>query len=307
MKPHRLLSILFCLVPAIALPMKAQVMGTTTLTVNGAVQSLLFGRTPANFSLPSGWTLVGTQDFESTIPSNQQIANGTIDTTNAHSGSKSLHFTVLGNGNGDELDVFNAGSFTDLYISSYEFLSTPMRLNDEFYIHRVQKTFADGNFQTIQNERFFDAEQDYNATKGRLTINIFGTESGANNPPYEVVQNSDTNNITGAWVQWESWIHLNTSGQNDGFVRIYLNGQLAWSYSGSNRGTLDMSNALVAIQGYYTREIWTSNGALPPSGTCAPLIESQSAAGYSSDQASDPCSPGQHFDMWIDDAIIMKK
>ena len=62
--------------------------------------SLLVGMTPAKYQIPSGWTLIRTQDFEGAKPSGENW-KGTASTINPHSGSRSIRETY----SNDQADI----------------------------------------------------------------------------------------------------------------------------------------------------------------------------------------------------------
>jgi hypothetical protein len=107
--------------------------------------------TPGKYSLPSGWALVKAQDFEGTKPTGESWGtwNGVVTTTRPHSGSKSIEGTYA-NDQADaswRLSAGLAGSFSELYLSFYEYIGSNALFNDEFFLASVMKRGSDGNSQ----------------------------------------------------------------------------------------------------------------------------------------------------------------
>jgi hypothetical protein len=261
---------------------------------------------PSRFTVPSGWTLVAKQDFEGSITSPQSIQKGDVATSNPHTGSKSLHYAVLGEGITADWDLAQGatGSFSDLYMSFYLFLDTNARMNDELYWMHIRKGFPGGGFQEIVVDMTSNLAGNFNSTDFRPFIEPQFTQPGGSDlGTFGRYSQFNVPLPLGTWAQLETWYHPNSSSLNDGFLRLYLNGNLLFSCEGCNlNGTLDMSGAELEATGYYTKNIWRD-----PGGSCSSVLAGGTMSGTCPDMATCACYPGQHFNMWVDDIIVIKK
>ena len=286
----------------------------------------LTGMTPGNYSLPSDWSLVRTQGFEGSCPGDEWCGrwNGSVTATRPHSGNKSIEGTY----SHDQSDVgWNinegvVGSFTELYVSFYEYLDSIARFNDEFFLLFIRKPEP---YQEIVMDWYWSPE--FNSTKASL----FEVSQGE-----RYTWGSNTGDVTvptGAWHQWEIHVRQNTHtgttfdeytgsyvpGTADGFIRVYLDGNL---YSSGNNvnltGNVDMVNSLVQVGGVYTKGIWMTD--YPACSVCSTYAERQSFIGvdmcavergwvgqpfsHPHCYPEDPVLPS--FKRYFDDIIVMK-
>ncbi len=244
-------------------------------------QSLLAGMTPANFTLPSGWTLLTTQDFENGLGPHEQLAyNISVSTARAHTGTHSLQevinaTSVLGESPGGWW-LYTPGIVTtgEYYMSWYSFLDPTAQMDAEGFFGLVKVDNGVGQFQ----ELIMDTE---NYTGGLATTNISLWFSPQSKDPtaVECSQFPDApkpqncsyvggpwNLNLGTWEQEELWIKQSTCTNgvpnNDGFVRFYINGQLReqvdknfpapWN-GGNINGCVNMGvNPILQVGGVWT-------------------------------------------------------
>jgi hypothetical protein len=288
--------------------------------VDPATQSLLAGMTPANYTLPSGWTLAAKQDFESGTVDNpgpgQALAAQAITSTFAHSGSRSAFSQINSDGAGVQ---WYSGITTREYYISYWDYGKGVLFNEEYVIQHAIKHYPDGGFQemgysigaqTIPGYPLNSVDGGFEGagqatTGGGMTVGFYGPSVGA-------YGSTD-------WNQWETWFKANTPGLADGFLRVYLNGKRVWEVANFNfAGNADMSGMGVEAGGWYTKNVGTSNGNRPNDpvnpGTCS-LSEGQGSetGGWIGAYNASPMNPGNcppappAFNRYIDDIILLQK
>ena len=270
---------------------------------------LLSGMTPSQDSLPSGWSRVRKQDFEGNCPSDEWCGrwDGSATTTKPHLGSKSVEGTY----NHDQADVgwnmsgSSVGSFSEIYLSYYEFTESQALYNTEYWIAQFK---VDNPFQEV--------------------IPVWLWPKNANNQPtlngvkstfYFSVQGSYTNRYggktdyppAGVWVQWEVWYRPNSGGSSNGFIRVYKNGVLYISAENKNlNGNVSMNNAYVQVGGVYTKQIWmTDNPTCTQCSSASGIGTDYCTGNWPNQSFSQPvCGPSlPSFKRYFDDIIVMKK
>src|SRR5580704_15539466 len=140
MRLRYFLALAFCCLSVTApAAVMAQVTGSTTLTVTksappptppSGTTSLLAGMTPAHMTVPSGWNVLVTQDFESGgVGSGEELAFSSVSTAQAHSGTHAMILTFPANNGGNvspggEWILHNAALAAggDVYMSWYSYL-----------------------------------------------------------------------------------------------------------------------------------------------------------------------------------------
>jgi hypothetical protein len=283
---------------------------------------LLSGMTPGNYKVPSGWSKVTADDFEGTNPAGtgQGWYDGTQDATFSHSGSKSYR----GSYTGDQSTVrwllgsSKLGTFSEVYLSFYEYIESQALFNDEFFLARFSR--SDPFHEVILD--WYWARNDagspaFNGTKATLYAVPQGVRFGN-------VAGKTATVPKGAWVQWEIHYRPNSPGVADGFIRVYKDGTLFTSAANVNlNGTSAMSGVTaIQIAGVYTKLTWATTS--PPN--CPAPISCSSAPGIGTDLCytqvykntlgansfADPlCSPKDpaipSFKRFIDDIIVLKK
>ena len=278
-------------------------------------EGLLSGMTPGNLKVPSGWTLVRTQDFEGNCGEGEWCGrwDGSVTTTKPHTGSNSIEGTYANDQSdvGWTLNSGYVGSFQELYFSFYEYVESQALFNDEYF----QARFAVGSgsdFQEVILDWYWAED-----SQGRLAFNqqkatLYVIPQGV----YTKRLAAKTDSIPkGSWVQWEILFRPNTVGQNNGLIRVYVNGTY---YTGADNVQLvgrSMEDCSVMAGGQYTKLVWmtdyptcTKCSSVPGDGTdfCT------ASMGFFGQSFSDPvCSPQDPplpaFKRFIDDIILMKR
>jgi len=276
---------------------------------------ILSGMTPGNYKMPSGWSLVRAQDFEAGCPSGEECYGsngGGITTTKPHSGSKSMEGNYTNDQNSLQwvLQEGHTGSFSEIYLSFWEFTESQARFNDEYMIARFQAPVS-SSVQDIVYDWMWAPT--FNSTRATLYMVSEGEVT-------ERWGGKSANIPVGAWTQWEIHLRPNTPGKADGFSRVYQNGVLFTSVENKELfgPAARMANTYVAAGGFYTKIVWMNDYP-----TCS--IPSGCSAGPW--QGNDLCVvknnwPGQSFanpkcapidpplpsfKRFLDDIIVMKK
>jgi hypothetical protein len=284
---------------------------------------MLTGMTPASYSLPAGWSLVRAQDFENGC--NPTYENCGIGQTlvgaggRAHSGTNSVYGTY--SKDGDQVAVvMYPGTYTEAYVSFYQWIDSGALFTDEFYIADWMKRAPDDSLaQELIIDYIWCSQNAPTNSTCKLDIQAGG------NVGYSLIGTYNLNTgirviPLGEWVQWEIHYRPNTSGNSNGFMRVYMTPQSTgitdtWmDYSGNLNGTQSMNNLYLYIGGTITRLEWSKRDPnVVGSGAC----NFPSECGYVSDGCrnfaglpvlfSNPaCGPSQpSFNRYIDDVILM--
>ncbi len=275
--------------------------------------------TPANYSIPSRWTLVTKQDFESSTLSSTENKSGTISTAKPHTGSNSLG----GLYNRDQSDVSwwlradKIGSFSEIYLSFYEYTESQARFNDEYWLAQFAKR---GPSDELYQEIIIDWMwvPNFNDTKAYLYI---VPQRAAGGVGRRARYGGALQTVpTGSWTQWEIHYRPNTSGSSNGFLRIYKNGSLWSGNSAENKnlnGAVNMSNMSIQVGGgIYTKLAWMKDypTCSAPSG-CSTYFGNgvdlcMSQMDWWGQSFSAPVCPNtaqSNFNRYFDDIILMKK
>jgi IPT/TIG domain-containing protein/lectin family protein/putative Ig domain-containing protein len=293
-------------------------------------QSLLPGLTPETLRVPAGWTLATTQDFEaSALPSGQAInAGASISCSFSHSGSCSESSVISFDGAAAQW-YFSQGQLTgrEFYLSFWDYAKGAL-FNTEYVLGHIIKTGIGsagcGGANNLvpcpgagQEELGLDTlVGDYcgvfNCASPPSVTGMQGNFISASNTQFNGSTATDYGST--GWNQWEFWFKANTPGASDGFERVYLNGRLFNDYENvSFFGNVDMTGMQVEAGGWYTKNVWTSNGQAPPAGKCS------SAPGYGQEVTGSnggksfafygsQCAPtAPTFTRYIDDIILLEK
>lgn len=281
---------------------------------------LLTGQTPSNHTIPDGWSLIKAQDFETpcTDPNEYcELWATEYKTDKAHGGTTSIGGTYTAGQDSVGWKLLDStGSWTELYISYYEWVDADAKFNDEYWMAQIY--VAEPEFQELILDWYWPGS--FNNTSANL---------------YAVPQGNHENNMpikwgdpaAGAWVQWEIHYRQNTPGNSDGFIRVYRDGALYGNeYLNQNiNGTVSMNNASIQVGGIYTKGVWMNNypSCTVPDGCCSVpgdvgctdyCSESMTLPGDGTwshqsfaSPVCDPIDPAfSSFGRWIDDIIIMK-
>jgi len=275
---------------------------------------LLSGKTPGNYSIPSGWSLVRTQNFEGTKPSGEYWGryNGKVTATRPHSGTYGIEGTYSAGqqDTGWEIASSAIGSFTEIYISFYEYMESQALFNDEYML--AEFGLDDAN-QRIFLDWFWSGDSNGNMKiNGDYATLTFVNEQG---PPDYTTYSGYKKVPTGTWVQWE--IHFrpaSAANTRDGFIRVYKDGK---PYASSENksfnyrmGKSNQSTYFVA-GGLYNRLVWMTD--YPACTKCSNLGSGTDACTSEKGwwylpfnaPACQPTTP--IFKRYFDDIIVMKK
>ena len=118
----------------------------------------------------------------------------------------------------------------------------------------------------------------------------------------------------GSWVQWEIHYRPNTSGNADGFARVYKNGTLFTHTENANiNSTINMNNAAIQVGGVYTKLLWMKD--YPACSICSKApgdgndlcrkVRGYQQFGNPYCAPTDPALPS--FKRFFDDIIVLKK
>jgi IPT/TIG domain/Putative Ig domain len=302
-------------------PASATLNNAFTVTTPPPAQSLLSGCTVSaantpSCSVPSGWTLVAAQGFDDgSLPSNQALGQGNSTSCSfGHTGSCSVQGTYSYNGAGVDwsLSSGSLGSFSEVYLSWWDYLASNGAMNDEMFQAHFLNRYSDGGFQELILDNFPCSSYLFNCSDGEMVAEAQATEGGGYTHSY---YGPGYTLGWGSWVQWEVDWTPNTPGNSDGTLNVYRNGALFFQLTNTNfTGTASMTGMSVEVGGVYTKSVWTSNGQFPPSGVCSSKIGSGTEASggwqgsFGSVSSSSDCAPAPPiFNRNLDDIIILKK
>jgi hypothetical protein len=271
--------------------------------------SLLAGKTPANFTVPAGWTVAATQDFESgSLPAGQSMCSGAhVTGSSGHSGTHSATNTISYDSACANW-IYNGGQLPgrEFYLSYWD-NGHGVLFNEEYTIFHVVKRNLGGDpgFEEFAGTLIYT---DSGPGSGFLFNDPNATS--INGPQGNYVTFSDygghvSNYGSTQWNQWEIWFRANTPNQNNGFFRVYLNGTLFYQVNNKALfGPVDMTGMQVEAAGWYTKSIWKVGSACAPSAGATGAVE----VGACNDFHNCQCPPNPPtFNRYIDDVILMAK
>jgi hypothetical protein len=279
---------------------------------------LLTGKTPADYTLPSGWFLVRTQDFESGLGANE-FACGTITTSKPYTGTHSCQSRVWKDDCCAGWKLYQ-GVITrpEIYVSWYEYMDSHGKMNDEMFLIYFKKSFTNpSSFLGIRWQylnKLGNWNTAFNLDTGNLILFCEGNAAGAT-PSHAYYRNAKWQSVGfGHWRQWEVYFKPATGGLQNGITRIYLNGILTASVVDSAlNGSVDMSGPSIFVGGStYTKIDW----GVTSHGPCAENVNQLNASMNRPDNFKEPCiCPGQCppngyvpiFNRYLDDIIILER
>lgn len=279
---------------------------------------LLTGKTPSNYTLPSGWTLVRTQDFETGALGYREALGGSINTVNPHTGNYSAESTVKKD---DPVLGWSLaqGEITtgEVYISFWQYFQPQAINNEEVMFCNFRKNLSGGQYQTVRwqylnNLNAWDSS--FNITHGNLILFCEGNATGS--PPSHAYYKKAVWQPfgSGVWRQWEIYFKANTPNVQNGNTRIYMNGRFVTEVKDTAfAGGVDMSGPIVVLGGpTYTKIEWGSK----KSGGCAQAKNELDFSLSRPSSFTEPClCPGQCppdgyvpvFKIYVDDIIILQR
>jgi hypothetical protein len=203
--------------------------------------ALLTGMTPSNYTLPSGWTLVTTDNFESgSLPAGQSFYGGsnpeTIDCSFAHTGSCSLDTYVTHSYGGLGL-VINGNYINsrETYVSFWQYTAWSNaggpEYTDWYITNRLDPISRDSLTPNWQVPGGFGCSFACNPS----SISFFQSNpSTSTGPAPWAIYGGSWNEGLNQWVQYEVHLRVNDPGTDNGRMDIYQNGQLMLSvYKGA--------------------------------------------------------------------------
>ena len=283
----------------------------------GPPNSLLTGLTPADcvppqpgICPPTGWTLVRTQNFETTLGAGESFIQTTaIQSDFAHgTGTKAAMRQYAGGDyqGGWILDGTQVNS-REVYWSWYEFLEPQARINIDLFVGRRN---LDGVTDLI-----FDWQPRagclYNCVDGDMSIFAEGVTPP--DPPNFSIYDGIQNPKQGFWVQYEMHVKANDPGVSNGLMRLYQDGVLLQEAVNLNlNGTVEMAQSSVEVGGVYTSLTFYNDAAHT---ICsAPTEFGAFDVNYGDWSLPNPCplqSPPSGFvpifKRFFDDIIVLKR
>jgi Domain of unknown function (DUF4082)/IPT/TIG domain len=292
---------------------------------------LLSGMTPSDYTLPAGWSLVTTQDFESGTGANATAACAK-SSARAHEGSYSCGGTL----SGSEQNVgwtLNAGIINarHWYLSFWEYDDCPPLIvsgvtygcmADELFVARP---YLQGYGGSLLVEVIIDLFQGYGLSSQPGRTGFEALNGAIIIEPQEVAPPNFSAAYYGqelpvgfgsGWHQWEIDFDPGAPGANAGTVRVWNNGILVHSKGPCNMVSgRDMTNQNLQIGGQYTYTLWHQ-----PDGSCSPYIGAPSSSNspypnrYMDFKVPNVCAnqapPNSYGHIWrryFDDIIVLKK
>jgi len=282
---------------------------------------LLSGMTPGSYSVPSGWSLVRAQDFEGTQPADEEwnLWQASIRTDRQHGGNKSVGGIYAGSQSDVSWRIYEIGSFSEAYLSFYEYIESQALFNDEIFLAKwwagPQEILVDWFWAYVGTE-----QHSFNGPNAVLSAVSQGDENQGALSEWNGIYRGPV--PKGSWVQWEIHYRPNTPGNNDGFMRIYKDGSpYGRSLENDNlNGTVNMNNASMQVGGTYSKGVWMDDypNCSPPTGCsthpgssdmCTLLVNKPEwYANIFSHPICYPIDPAlPSFNRYFDDIIIMKR
>lgn len=269
-------------------------------TVNASNQPVC-GSNVGSASIPSGWTLVAAQGFESGSVSSSQGVAGTIENSFAHTGTHAMTGKYTG---GDQQYfwkiVGSAINSLTTYVSWWEYDESQGKLNQDFFMMR--RLNPDGRH---------DAELQFAASSCLWNCtdeNLYFEPHGGGWSLYK----GWTNPGWGVWTQWEVEMTINPTGSSTGSLTAWRNGIQVFSFTGKDIATTytNWANADLRVGGVYTKLVWYTDSSHT---TCATGHTSYTV-NFSDWTQPDPCPqqapPNGYvpiFKRYIDDIVVLRK
>jgi hypothetical protein len=216
--------------------------------------------------------------------------------------------------------VINAQGATDAW-----FFGSGQLAGHEFYL-----SYYDWGAGGADNEEYILAHPFQRTSSGKLGFEtgFTLTASGTYNDPCPIMVDGSAQGVsqtpsygfadprvcyfTNAWTQWEIWFRGNTVGNSDGFIRIFKNGTAYADHENIQISGIDLTGMEIEVGGWYTKNVWTNNAQMPPSGSCSPGpgqgSEAGSWQGSFGSVGTGNCTPAPPvFTRYIDDIILLQK
>lgn len=345
MTPKKLIAVITLLLvtpaiaPFIAARLRAQITGSTTLTVrstgppssgaflNGAVvtsDNQNCAQSTINVSLPSGWVLVCARGFESSMSSweNDQEPPGNsaaITTSGAHTGSHSMGGTYSSNGQTlawgiDQGHIGNFGSdWSELEVAYWDWVS-PQALyaNSDYWMFAIKAAGCSGGLQDIN----VDA-QNFSGAGSETSTGFFVVSQGSTSNPacqgyYQMNNGANLQINAGFWRQYEWHVKPTTVVTSSA---CYTDGNNNANPGCTGNGEEEMYVDGVQKQQILNADLNGSSSMLNPAVYVGGVITSCNSGGCDPGCAPFTSCPGPTpgagappaFDRRIDDVIIAKR
>lgn len=304
-----------------------------SITVNASPSptgNLLTGQTPAHYTVPTGWSLLATQDFEGGVNSPQYLGGGdTISSTISHSGTGThslgwLQTSTFGLRWG--FSQGHLGSASETYTSWYQRLDSTAWMNTEFYLWRAFINDT-GNSGGVVLDWFPNPGS--NAVRQSNPILVSCPDWGA--PFYAPTCNNQSGSFhaDGNWHQYEVDFKPSTGGAANGHVQVWEDGVSILNLPNYNTsGTGNLTDYNIEIGGHMTLTVGIPNSVSVP--TSVPPANSFACASYGNQAGfqypdwsgaftngiipfnSNFCTsggyfPAPNFNYHIDDVIVLKR
>jgi hypothetical protein len=293
--------------------------------------ALLTGMTASNYTVPSGWTLVDVNGFESSA--NNGLNSGESFYGGGNKESRNCSFAHSGN---CSIDTYVTASYQGLGIV----LSGSVINNRETYVSFWQYTawnnpgsgglygdwYITDRVDSVSRDSL---DPDWNVPGG--TGCVWGCNPGSitffqNNPTTSTgpapwaIYGGYWNEDLGQWVQYEVHLKVNDPGTDNGRMDIYQNGQLMLSvYSGApgiNTSRCPVFNGqndcgyFVGSQDFTKANLFIPGdwGALTDSGSSQYVGQPcKYGGGYTADQECPPNGIIPYFHIYVDDVMVLTK
>lgn len=280
--------------------------------------ALLTGMTPSNYTSPGGWTLVTTDNFESSsLPAGQGFYRASneesINCSFAHSGNCSLDTYVTHSYGG--LGFIINGNYInsrETYVSFWQYVQDS---NPGYGLE-----YADW-FMTVRSIHGTDSLEPNWEVSGHpacIACQMAFFQNNANRStgpaPWSMYSPLGLFNLQlGQWVQYEIHLKVNDPGTDNGEMQIYQNGQLMESvYKGApdvNTSRCPVFNG-VHDCGYFVGDQDFTNANLLIPGDWGAITPSGGNQNMTACTPASSCPPNgniPYFHLFIDDVIVLKK
>jgi hypothetical protein len=295
-------------------------------------------------AIPSGWTLVDAQGFESGSLDSDEAFGGsansiTIDTNNAHSGTHSLDTYVTRSYSpwlGMKVKGASVNSRTTyvsfwmyaeqsnpgyglVYTDWYPFLRNN---NVDFWVMLDWQLPGSGPCGTGQKASGWTSLGGCNPANTTFFNNSQGANDAANGAAYF----GSSNELLGQWVQYEWYLKVNDPGTDNGVMSVYQNGKLLWTVDNTVSGRCgvfngkedcgfmavnDESQADIYIGGDWGDDVPGNGNATEPMGSTPCVAGTNNiytpALPVTAQQACPPNGNIPYFHIYIDDVIVLKQ
>jgi hypothetical protein len=289
--------------------------------------ALLTGMTPANYTLPSGWTLVDANNFSNGFHAGESAFGGNTTEINCsfgHAGNCSLdsHITQSFAGYGMLLNG-NYINSREVYVSYWMYVSNSnpgYGFDYTNWYHLVRAPQSEGVGYGLDMD--FIPSSPPNCWYACIGGSAAPFGNNANGPDWGDYA-TWYNQTPGQWYQFEFLVKANTPGGTDGDIQYYVNGTSMAQCSAANNcpyngggapgnlvGNDDYTTANLYVGGDWGANMWYGNAAHTTYSTSGDLGYGGANANMTACQDTIMCPPNgtiPYFDIYITDVIILKQ